>query len=51
LCFYDVEEKLGEFWRLRQASSEDLLLDAVDMLESNWKLAWNILQQKGIFGY
>jgi hypothetical protein len=45
LCFYDAEEKLGEFWRLRQASSEDLLLDAVDVLESNWKLARNILQQ------
>jgi hypothetical protein len=45
LCFYDAAEKLGEFWRLWHASSEDPLLDAVDVLESNWKLAWNILQQ------
>jgi hypothetical protein len=45
LCFYDAAEKLGEFWRLWQASSEDSLLDAVDVLESNWKLARNILQQ------
>jgi hypothetical protein len=45
LCLYDATEKIGEFWRLRQASSEDPLLDALDVLESNWKLAQNILQQ------
>jgi septum formation inhibitor-activating ATPase MinD len=45
LCFYDASEKLGEFWRLRQASSKDSLLDAIDVLESNWKLARNIIQQ------
>jgi hypothetical protein len=45
LCLYDATEKLGEFWGLRQASFEDPLLDAVDVLESNWKLARDILQQ------
>jgi hypothetical protein len=30
---------------LRQASSEDPLLDVVDVLESNWKLARDILEQ------
>jgi hypothetical protein len=45
LCFYDAADNIGEFWRLRQASSEDPLLDAVDVLESNWKLLQNILQQ------
>jgi hypothetical protein len=45
LCLYDAAEKLGEFWRLRQVSSEEPLLDAVDMLKSNWKLARDILQQ------
>jgi hypothetical protein len=45
LCLYDATEKLGEFWRLWQASFEDPLLDAVDVLESNWKLAQDILQQ------
>jgi hypothetical protein len=47
LCFYDAAENIGEFWRLRQASSEDPLLDVVDVLESNWKLDSNILQQNG----
>jgi hypothetical protein len=37
LC--DAAEKLGEVWRLRQADSEDPLLDAVGVLELNWKLA------------
>jgi hypothetical protein len=45
LCFYDAAENIGEFWRLWQASSEDPLLDVVDVLESNWKLVSNILQQ------
>jgi hypothetical protein len=45
LCFCDATEKLGEFWKLREATSKDPLLDSVDILESNWKLARNILQQ------
>jgi hypothetical protein len=45
LYFCDVPEKLGELWRLRQGNSKDPPLDAVDVLESNWKLARVILQQ------
>jgi hypothetical protein len=45
LYFYDAAEKLGEVWRLRQGNSKDPLLDAVDVLESNWKLAQDILQR------
>jgi hypothetical protein len=44
LYFSDAAEKLGEMWKLRQGNSKDPLLDAVDVLESNWKLAWDILQ-------
>jgi hypothetical protein len=43
LC--DIAEKLGEVWRLRQGNSEDPLLDLVDVLESNWKFARDVLQQ------
>jgi hypothetical protein len=45
LYFCDAAEKLGEVWKLQQESSKDPLLDAVDVLESNWKLAWDVLQQ------
>jgi hypothetical protein len=45
LCFCDAAEKLGEFWRLQEATPKDPLLASVDVLESNWKLARNILQQ------
>jgi hypothetical protein len=45
LCLYDTAEKIGESWRLRQPNTEDPLLAAVDMLESNWKLVQNILQR------
>jgi hypothetical protein len=44
LYFGDAAEKLGEVWKLRQGNSKDPLLDAVDVLESNWKLARDILQ-------
>jgi hypothetical protein len=44
LHFCDAAEKLGEVWRLQQGNSKDPLLDAVDMLESNWKLARDVLQ-------
>jgi hypothetical protein len=47
LYFCDAAEKLGEVWKLRQESVEDPLLDAVDVLESNWKLARDVLQQTG----
>jgi hypothetical protein len=39
LYFCDAAEKLREVWKLRQESVEDPLLDVVDVLESNWKLA------------
>jgi hypothetical protein len=45
LYFCDAAEKLGEVWRVRQGGSKDPLLDAVDVLESNWKLARDVLQQ------
>jgi hypothetical protein len=45
LHFCDAAEKLGEVWRLRQGNSKDPLLDVVDVLESNWKLARDVLQQ------
>jgi hypothetical protein len=37
-------EKIGESWKLRQPNTEDPLLAAVDLLESNWKLVQNVLQ-------
>jgi hypothetical protein len=43
LC--DAIEKLGEVWRLWQENSKDPLLDAVDVLESKWKLARDFLQR------
>jgi hypothetical protein len=43
LCLYGTIEKIGESWRLRQPNSEDPLLAAVDVLESNWRLVQNIL--------
>jgi hypothetical protein len=43
LC--DAAEKLGEAWKLQQGSAKDPLLDAVDVLESNWKLARDVLQR------
>jgi hypothetical protein len=45
LYFYDAAEKLGEVWKLRQGSAKDPLLDVVDVLESNWKLARDVLQR------
>jgi hypothetical protein len=45
LHFCDAAEKLGEVWRLRQGNSKDPLLDVVDVLESNWKLARDVLQR------
>jgi hypothetical protein len=45
LYFYDAAEKLGEVWKLRRGNSKDPLLDAVDVLESNWKLSRDVLQQ------
>jgi hypothetical protein len=37
-------EKIGESWKLQQPNTEDPLLAAVDLLESNWKLVQNVLQ-------
>jgi hypothetical protein len=45
LYFCDAVEKLGEVWKLWQGSAKDPLLDAIDMLESNWKLAWDVLRR------
>jgi hypothetical protein len=45
LYFCDAAEKLGEVWKLRQGSAKDPLLDTVDVLETNWKLARDVLQR------
>jgi hypothetical protein len=45
LYFYDAIEKLGEVWKLWQESAKDPLLDAVDVFESNWRLARDVLQR------
>jgi hypothetical protein len=45
LYFCDAVEKLGEVWKLRQESAKDPLLDAVQVLESNWRLARDVLQR------
>jgi hypothetical protein len=37
-------EKIGVSWKLRQPDTEDPLLAAVDLLESNWKLVQEVLQ-------
>jgi hypothetical protein len=37
-------KKIGESWKLRQPNTEDPLLAAMDLLESNWKLVQNVLQ-------
>jgi hypothetical protein len=39
LYFCDAAEKLGEVWKLRLESAKDPLLDAVEVLESNWRIA------------
>jgi hypothetical protein len=44
LCFCGTTEKIGESWKLCQPYTEDPLLAAVDLLESNWKLVQNVLQ-------
>jgi hypothetical protein len=44
LYFYDAAEKLGEVWKLWLESAKDPLLDAVEVLESNWRLAQDVLQ-------
>jgi hypothetical protein len=43
LYFCDAVEKLEEVWKRWQESANDPLLDAVDVLESNWKLARDVL--------
>jgi hypothetical protein len=44
LYFCDAVEKLGEVWKLWQESAKDPLLDAVEVFESNWRLAQDVLQ-------
>jgi hypothetical protein len=41
----DAAEQLGEVWKLWLESAEDPLLDSVGVLESNWRLARDVLQQ------
>jgi hypothetical protein len=36
--FHGAAEKIGVSWKLQQPDTEDPLLAAVDLLESNWKL-------------
>jgi hypothetical protein len=45
LYFCDAAEKLGEVWKLWQGNAKDPLLDAVDVLASNWRLARDVLQR------
>jgi hypothetical protein len=45
LYFCDAAIQLGEVWKLQQESSKDPLLDAVEVLESNWMLARDVLQR------
>jgi hypothetical protein len=47
LCLCGTTEKIGESWRFQQPNTEDPLLAAVDLLESNWKLVQNVLQLTG----
>jgi hypothetical protein len=43
LCLCGTAKKIGESWKLCLPNSEDPLLAAVDLLESNWKLVQNVL--------
>jgi hypothetical protein len=43
LCLCGTVEKIGEYWKLHRPNTKDLLLAAVDLLESNWKLVQNVL--------
>jgi hypothetical protein len=45
LCFHHAADKLGEVWKLWLESAKDPLLDSVEVLESNWRLARDVLQQ------
>jgi hypothetical protein len=49
LYFCDAAEKLGEVWKLWQESAKEPLLDAVEVLESNWTLARDVLQRTRMF--
>jgi hypothetical protein len=42
LYFSDAAEKLGEVFKLWQDSATNPLLDAVGVLESNWRLAQDV---------
>jgi hypothetical protein len=42
--FCGAAEKIGASWKLRQPDTEDPLLAAVDLLESNWKIVQEVLQ-------
>jgi hypothetical protein len=42
LC--SAAEKIGVSWKLWQPDAEDLLLAAIDLFESNWKLVQDVLQ-------
>jgi hypothetical protein len=44
LCFRDAAEQLGEVWKLWLESAKDPLLDSVDVLELNWRLARDVPQ-------
>jgi hypothetical protein len=45
LDFREVAEQLGEVVKLRPECAKDSLLDSVDVLESNWRIVRDILQQ------
>jgi hypothetical protein len=44
LFLYGAAKKIGESLKLWQPDTEDPLLAAVDLVESNWKLVQNVLQ-------
>jgi hypothetical protein len=44
LFLYGAAEKIGVSWKLWQPDTEDHLLAAVDLLDSNWKLVQEVLQ-------
>jgi hypothetical protein len=41
--FCGAAEKMGVSWKLRQLDTEDPLLAAVDLMESNWTLVQEVL--------
>jgi hypothetical protein len=45
LYYRDASEQLGEVMKLCLECAKDPLLDSVDVLESNWRIVWDVLQR------